>query len=456
MKRTVLSVVMLLGLLISPAYAAAQPTSRDTAFTTEYSGLEIDLGNSGDLAFDPEEYSTSEFDGGSEEFVWAGTQWSNFQLIFVEGNNNSEYYMDVTLENQNEFYDSFELLDSDVTDEDGWFVASAELDGFELVVSYFFTLDAYGDTDFALMQFGSADAFVEDMEIAQSEITIDGEPILADVDTQDIADLLPAGDLTDEDDAETTPASDDEDVETTPDAGDDGEEGSDGILDPYEPDSTPGGISFPIDDIDEDGTPDIGTGDGTEEDVSDDSTAEAAEGDWDSMGLVSETEWVSPNYDISVTWDDATWLFPEDYEYAIFLGEDPIYDSLTLETVDGLGYVFVTVEEADGTTPDSQVEFWESPDYAERFEGEFEVVESSSTADTAAIVYETVNNADQPLYVVLTATFMDDGTIVYSQVSAAPETIQDVYGQYVDGVEFDGGPLNMTYTVDDIIEMAGN
>src|SRR5699024_5120713 len=161
-------------------------------------------------------------------------------------------------------------------------------------------------------------------------------------------------------------------------------------------------ITFPQPGGDESATPDAGT---------DSDTGAVADGDWEAMGLISDSEWESPTFGNTITWD-TNWLFPEEYDMAIIVNDDPLYDSLTLETVDGLGYVFINVEEVLDTTPVSQADYWNSPEYAERFEDrDFEIVEVSTTRDTATVIYQTVNNADQELYVVLTATFLDEDTV---------------------------------------------
>jgi hypothetical protein len=174
------------------------------------------------------------------------------------------------------------------------------------------------------------------------------------------------------------------------------------------------------------------------------------------MGLVSDTAWVSPNFQTSVTWDGGMWVFPTEYEFAIYLNDDPVYDSITLETVDGLGYVFLTVREPGNRTPDSLADYYTSAEYADSFEAGVTIIEVSTTQNTVAVVYETVNSRDQPLMTVLTATFMDDGTVIFTQVSGSPERIQDVYAQFEDGVQINGVPLELNYTAEEIAVLVGN
>ncbi len=174
------------------------------------------------------------------------------------------------------------------------------------------------------------------------------------------------------------------------------------------------------------------------------------------MGLVSDTEWQSPSHGHVITWDAATWEFPVDYESAILINEDPPYDIITLQTTDGLGYVFLTADLAYDSTPASLVEYWTSSDYAAQIVNGVTVVESGTTSSSATMIYETTNEVDQPLMVVLEATFLDDGTVIFSQISGAPESIDVIYEQFVNGVEVNGSPLQMTFTVEDIRDISGN
>ena len=428
MKRIVLSALLMLGLLVSPAIAAAQPVDGETSYTSEFSGDIIDIGDSGLVQFQAEQYSNNEYTGGWEEFIWLEAGGSTFQVILVGGENTSEYYADVTMRNMEEFYDEWEIVEQDVDEEQGTFIGNASIDGVDLSVYYNFELDAYGDTDLVVMQFSWTGTFADDLQMVQDEVTVNGDPLLASVDGAEIEEVITGGTSSPVDDTGTPGEVVVDPVDLT-----DLEEGD--------------GITFPQPGGDESATPDAGT---------DGDTGAVADGDWEAMGLISDSEWESPTFGNTITWD-TNWLFPQDYDMAIIVSDDPVYDSLTLETVDGLGYVFINVEEVLDTTPVSQADYWNSPEYAERFEDrDFEIVEVSTTRDTATVIYQTVNNADQELYVVLTATFLDDETVIYSQISAAPDTIGDVYEQYADGIEVDGAPLDLTYTVDDIYEISGN
>lgn len=436
MARILLAMLATLALMVSPALVtAAQPSAEETSFTSALSGDVIDLGTSGDITFIPESYDFSEGRTVSEEYIWFTTGWSNFEMVLIDGNIEPSEYFELTTGNMLEFYETFEIVDQQVSAESAWFIANAVYQGSPLVVFYDFQLDALGDVDLVVMQFTDAEELAFDMEFVQAEVTVGGNPVLAATDAEAMQSLVM------QEERAATP----EDATT--------EAGT--TTDRVRPRIAEPGNTTETSDNNTGGLTSDATAESTVESDTSDATAVAGP-DWESMGLVSDTEWVSPTFDTAIVWDSATWTFPLDYEFAIYLNDDPVYDVITLETTDGLGYVFISVEDAASTTPISLASRWASPEYAESFEVETTIVETATTRNTASVIYETVNTRDQPLFVVLTATFLEDGTVVYSQISAAPDTIQDVYGQYVDGVQVNGAPIDLTYTVEDLAEISGN
>lgn len=469
MKRILYSVLLVIGLLVTPGLTtAAQPARTDQQYTSVITGEVVDLGDNIEITFMPDEFEFNENDTFREEFIWFNYNWSNFQVAFVEGPVASDQYHDVTMGNMLEFYENFEVVDEDVRRDGSWFLARAEYNGEPLVVYYEYQLDVFGDVDLLVMQFTDESALVSDLEVVQSEVSISGETMLPNTDLEMLGGLL--GDQPDSTGTESTEGPT---TRTTRTAGT-GDEASTPESDGGDDDgttttrttrtsrtSTTEGTEENTTETSgstDRGSLNIPTGLGGDDDVStpeiDDT--DIGNGDWESLGLVSDSEWVSPTFGTTISWDTATWAFPLDYESAIFLSDDGSYDVITLETTDGLGYVFLSVEEAGDSTPRDLMRYWTSPEYADTFSRGITVIDASSTATTASVVYETTNARDQSLVVVIEASFLEDGTVVFSQISGAPEMIHEVYGQAIDGLEANGAPIEYTWTVEDIKEIMGN
>lgn len=515
MKRLVLSVMLMLGLIASPTVTlAAQPAASDTSFQSALTGDVLDLGTSGEIVFSPDSYELSQGRTVSEEYIWFTYGWSNFEVVVVEGDIDAGDYYDLTMGNMFEFYETFEVIEENVGTDSAWFLANATYQGTGMVVMYDYQVDALGDFDLLVMQFGPADALPSDLEFVQQEVTFGDLPLLTNSDPQEVSELLGGG-STGTGEVEPTPESGSgtgtgitermgrtgdpagsntataeatettgttratrssrttqstATAEATEAAGTTRATRSSRTTATAEATEAAGTTratrtsrttqTTATEEATATATTSTGTRTtrttGTTQTTATEAATEAAGGDWASMGLVSDTEWVSPNFNTTVAWDGTMWMFPTDYEYAIYINDDPVYDTITLETLDDYGYVFITVREPGECTPDSLADYYVSPEYADSFEQGVTIIEVSTTENTVSVVYETVNTRDQPLFTVLTATFMDDGTVIFTQISGAPTRIHEVYAQFEQGVQVNGVPLELNYTSDEVKVLAGN
>lgn len=471
-KRTLFSLTLFFGLLLSPVSGVvAQPVAGEQTYTSEITGDEIDLGSSGEISWIPENFDFRQTVSFQEEYIWFTYNWSNFEIVLIDGPNEAATYHETTLGNMEQFYDSWELIDQEITEEHSWFLGNGEISGSPLVVYYEFEMDALGDVDLVFMQFTDITTLQSDLEFVQSEVTIAGAPVLPETDASALAMIAGAESTTPEsspeaeEEGQTSSRTSRGGTDSTEEATAESEESTSS----RSRTSRGGTDASTVTDDGTDATAEPETdresrvgrlGDtlttGEPENESEVDTTPVSGANWDTMGLVSDGEWVSPTYGNDVSWDTSIWEFPEDFEYAIIVNDDPPYDILTLQTTDGLGYVYITVDDAYESTPRSLVDYWVTPEYSQQITNGVTVLETGTTRNSATMVYETTNSIDQPLLVVLEATFLEDGRVIFSQISGAPDTIHEVYGQYVEGVLVDGEPLEMTFTIEDIQDISGN
>jgi hypothetical protein len=176
------------------------------------------------------------------------------------------------------------------------------------------------------------------------------------------------------------------------------------------------------------------------------------------MGLESDTEWVSPNFQTTVIWDGAMWAFPASSEDAIYMSEDGDANQIFLQSVDGLGMSDVRVSDAGTLIPADLVDFWSSPHL---FRGpnneEVVVIDIEQTQNAAAVVYQFVDENGDSVNVVLSVRFLDDGTMIGTRIVSSPEDAPTVYGQFIDGVQVNGESVGslLIYTPEDIANFTG-
>src|SRR5690606_4358678 len=113
--------------------------------------------------------------------------WSNFQIVLVAGPNEPVDYHDITLGNMVDYYDSWEVLDEEITDDSSWFLGEAGVGDQKLIVYYELERDAIGDVDLVVMQFTDISTFQGDMEFVQNEVLIGDEPLLPNTDAAALA-----------------------------------------------------------------------------------------------------------------------------------------------------------------------------------------------------------------------------------------------------------------------------
>ncbi|MCO5215046.1 MAG: hypothetical protein M9950_02670 [Thermomicrobiales bacterium] len=454
---------------------SAQPSELDTVFTSQITGDDIEIGESGALQFVPDQYEFSVNTTFQEEYIWIWSSYSTYELILIDGPTDAELYTEITLENMEAFYDSWVLLDTESDVDTAWFLGEAEIDGEPLYVYYEYEVDVFGDVDFAYMQFSIDIDLIPDMQLAQDLITVGGLSVPLNPDLPTIAELIgmPL------DDTESTPA---EDEETTTQTGTtsrtsrtvstDEDETTDQTetttttsrtsrTGTVKTDETSGQTSTTTRTsrttvVDSDQTNDSETsgskGTSTDRTTTNTQTDEPEDGGWADLGLIDDATWESPTHGATIEWDLDLWEFPVDYESAILIDPDG-WDSLTLQTTDGLGYVFVTVDYTMDFTPRTLLDYWQTEEYLSGVGADAVIIDSAQTRDSASIIYVTTNLADEPIVVIMDGSFQDDGTVVYTQLTAAPETIAEVYANYVDGVFYNGGALNLTWDVEEIGEL---
>lgn len=402
MKRVLLALMMMIGLTIPyTSGALAQPASDDRILVSATTDIEIDLGETGLITFLPGDYEIRDTPPVLGEYVWFTYNGSNFQVLLIGGSNDTLSSHDATMQNMIDGYDYWNLIAEEIDDEYSWFVGEAELQGNPIVVFYSFELDAFGETDLMVMQFATPETLKSDLEFVQSEVTIAGSPILSHINADAVA--VVAG------------------VELTAD----------------QPESQDNARSS------------------SRSSQSNRQSSSATAG-WESLGLVSDSEWLSPSYGTSIFWDTESWVFPAEYEFAIVIDGEPPLDRLALQLVDESGYAFVTVDAAlEGESPQSLHDFWTSTDHLASFPNGATLRASALTTGFTSVIVETSTDAGDSRIVLQEAFFLEDGTVVIVQLWANPLTVIQVYSQYLEGILINGLPVGPVWTIEDIAELYG-
>lgn len=244
----------------------------------------------------------------------------------------------------------------------------------------------------------------------QGDISIDGDPIFADVDAADLEDLIAGGAVADQ-----TPTGD----------------------------STRGaGAENPRDhaklpDRDDQGANETETG-----------TAVSRATALEEAGLLSETEYASPQYGVDVIWGDLWYVDASDDDGVT---SDPArgLDSLVL-VWDGPGFalMFVDISSADSLVPADFVEYWTSDEYMlENAEPEAEnLIYRSRSANGAVLMRDYLTEGDEVI-ILKEARLLDDGEhLAITTLITTPDVFSEMYGDAQDDVSIGGAPAVETLT----------
>jgi hypothetical protein len=109
--------------------------------------------------------------------------------------------------------------------------------------------------------------------------------------------------------------------------------------------------------------------------------------DFEDLGLLADDEYVSPQFDVDVLWDDRWEFDPEGAEEPIFSDTDAGLDSITLVWTGGdAGDITVMIGNQTGFTPDDNVDYWQSDEYFDQLGVSGEVLLAESGTDRGAVM----------------------------------------------------------------------
>ena len=192
-----------------------------------------------------------------------------------------------------------------------------------------------------------------------------------------------------------------------------------------------------------------GTSDTTPQLMTDYGTALA---DWEELGLVSESEWRSPNLGSVVTWD-STWEVPFNRTDIIETIEGGL-DSIMLITPDMDGEIVIsigsTAENAD--TPQGWINRWTSEEFTGNLAGSYPLtlLAVTSSENTAAVMYEKTSQWGHTYVVSYEAYLTDEGTVIATRTTATREDFGGIYNLSRTSVTVDGGAYPRAWTADEI------
>lgn len=299
----------------------------------------------------------------------------------------SESTLDFMLGSFQSGLDSLENIGTDATATSAWSLDYGEAGGDSSLVFIWVDSARYDRVHYVEVLIATEDTFLEDLDRLASQVSVDGEPMLSGVDRAMIEGMLQEWSQT---------------------AGEGEDEASSGSLD-----RRSGRTSTKSTTV----SPDL-----------------------ELQGLVSETEYESPQYGVVVEWDGDAWMIDPEWDLTATSATDTGVDSVVVFRQGGNAFAMIQVTASQGDDPGDIVAYWETDDFISNGVGEgAELLLSDTGRWSGAAVFLSSDDEGGDLIVIPEVQEIDNGgTLAYVTMFGSPDEIADAYADAEDFIDVDG------------------
>lgn len=196
----------LAGLLGSGSLAAAQnePQWEPDYYESMLTGYPIEISG---RSFTIEDVVHQEYRGGENEQIYIESDYATSQVSFFDDTDMPQDTIELWLSDLGDSMDSLEVVDHGVDGDVTWYYAEGTYQDLDLVYYVQVQQDVEGNVDMLESVLTPDGNLLDAVEASQSDISINGDPFMDDVDLDELEAFLDGGTFRGGDDA-STPASD--------------------------------------------------------------------------------------------------------------------------------------------------------------------------------------------------------------------------------------------------------
>ncbi len=434
--------MVMAGIVGALATTSAYAQDDTEEYTSPVSGAVIEATSPWEL--DPDASAS----GDGYDIIGLASASDSLLISFLPADVNIQDAQTMVLEDFASSFDAYEQLDRGSYDDVSYSLDIANQDGVEFgVFSLFLAGRASGFVEY-YMYMAPAASFADGLAVAQESVRIDGTSVFEGVEGDGLQQMLDdnAGitggsstpSTTGNADATAEPVDDEATAEAPEEAGEGS--ASDDVVASDDRDSR----RLPTDD----NTADADSGVENESETGRGNTKAVDLADYEDLGLLDEGEYVSPQFDTEVLWEDA-WSFYLDGDEPIISDTENATDSVTL-VWNGEDFVllYVDIYESDGFTPVDLEELWASDDYlAESADPDAEVLLQDSNRSTGSVLIRDYLSDGEEILLLRQATSLDGGdTLAVVTLIGLPDSFTDAYADAGDGLTVEGDPALNVFT----------
>lgn len=335
-----------------------------------------------------------------------------------------------------------EILDEEIDDDYAWRLLSLTNE-FDEVTFMLVVVDTALIPGYELMHAHEvpSDGVATSLAIVQDQITVNGQPLMPEIDPEEMAEIAGEEDST----GESTQ------IRETPEATEEADNGRSG--DPREDARLP-----EIDDENDEGGNTSETG--GDIDATAEPTAEPGSGDTGLPGELTDSSWEGGVHGNLIEWDAAVWFVDTDYEGDLVSDPNGEEDTIVLQQqLSGeASLLYISVYGAENSTPQDYLELWTSEEYLDAFRktgAEVEVLETRTRGGNSAVMLRLATPGGGEYITVQQAVALESGEILIVTLDVPAADMVDTYGSGQD-VTINGDPVLSVFTSSQIQRVVGD
>lgn len=414
----------------------ATPADVESTITFEESGVEVGIGAEFSFLGEPELRTDVEA---------VRIQGPNTQSMIAVGQTGStpEVVLNSFSSGIESSYTGAEMVEEEIGDDNAWRLLSIPKEPgeptFMLII-----VDVDVIPGYELMQAHQvpSDSVAGSLAIIQGQVSLNGAPLMPDIDPEEIAEIAAGADTEDSTQTSETPEATEEPTS---------EQSGNPRVDARLPE--PG-----------DGADDDNSGNTSETGGNIDATAEPTDeptsSDTDVPGDLTDSTWQGGVHGHLIEWESDNWFVDVDYEGDLVSDEELQEDTIVLQSASGneTSWLYVSVYGGEELTPQDYLDHWTSEEYLSTFAESgavAEVVESRTRGGNSAVLLRITDESGAEYLVVRQAVILESGAIVIVTLDAPAAGMTEAYESAQD-VTLDGDTVLSVFSPSQLQRLIGD
>lgn len=172
------------------------------------------------------------------------------------------------------------------------------------------------------------------------------------------------------------------------------------------------------------------------------------------LGLVSETEYESPQHGYALEWDES-WALDDEEEEPLVSDEDSESDRLSLINEEDTAFLTISGFPAQGDTPEDAVEYFATTYVEDNLSDQAEVLLEEADNELGAVVISDETESGLVLIQYFEFVVLEESdTIVQITLTVPADSFEDAFGAVEDEITLDGEQVLTSFDAEEVLDAA--